>query len=191
MTRRVALLPLLAMLHLALLVVVLDGAVVAAPVPDQRSIASYAVPSAITLPVEPRLTEISVPLEVAAPSFESAGSGADSSGPDQCALTETIRTALVDDAALRPALAFIPLSARTVANALMIWDSKWSTLPPRQGGVGLTRIRRIVIASVRAAPVACQSEPLTGPRLIIVPDGTGMIVLAFGSGNWAWSQVAA
>ena len=192
MKRRVVLLPVLALLHAAVLVVVIAGAVVAAPTPEPASISSYAVAVPTVAPVEPAMTEISVPLAVAAPDIAVAAVARAPSAEtgNDCALTETIRAALAGNGAVASVLATIPSKARTVANAVMLWDGQWASLPSQRGTADLRLIREVVTSSIQDAPTDCQQMRLTGPRLMMIPDSSGVVVLAFGSGNWSWAEVA-
>lgn len=187
MKPRFALLPLLAVAHASALLVGLDAVRSAPRAAEATAMASVQIPAPpVAVPVAaPPVTEVAFATDISAPPVDIAVTAA---GTDDCAMIESLTAALRDDPRTPAALAAVPASARTVANALMLWDGHWiaSAAP---GAV--ERLRGIIVARVRATSSACQAVPVTGPRLVIVPDAGGTIVLAFGSGNWSWAEVAA
>lgn len=186
--RQALLLPLLALAHAALIMFAVSTARDSRPAATVMAIEATAVASPILPDVEPALVEFAVPPEVAAPSFESA-SALSATGSGDCVIADQIRASLLESPMTQVALAAIPPESRTVANAIMLWDGRWTSLPGRTSVDGPTLLREIIVASIRAAPAGCQVAPNRGPRLIIVPDGAGSVVLAFGSGTWQWSEL--
>ena len=184
------LLPVLAFLHLVAISYVGWDQLGAPPPVVAATTAVIEIAAPPDVKVSPRLIEVAVVADVAAPSFEVAAAPpvAAASGGD-CSLSDAIGTALRDSPATPVAFAGIPVATRTVANALMMWDGSWAVMPADAGGAGLAQLRTIVERTVRSAPASCQSATVTGPRLIVVPDGNASIVLAFGSGTWAWSDL--
>ena len=82
----------------------------------------------------------------------------------------------------------IPRPARSVANAVMLWDGGWVESPGR-AAAGVTAIRMALIVGVRSAPPACQLQLVRGPELIILTAGGESTVLAIGSGEWRWGDL--
>ena len=150
---------------------------------------THAVPAPLVPAIDPPMFETTVSADVLPPLVVMAAAPDATIGRDGCELTDSIRAALVASPATPGALAAIPGSARTVANAVMLWDGRWLALPLKAGGNGLNQLRDIVIASIRAAPADCRAAAVSGPRLIFVPDGATTVVLAFGSGTWAWAEL--
>ena len=182
-------LPVLALLHVAAISVA-GWDLVGAPHPVVA--ATMAVVEVAAPPsdkVSPRLIEVVVEADVSPPSFEVTAAPPVAVAGGNCALTDAIGSALRDSPVTPVALAGIPVEARTVANALMMWDGHWAALPNDAGGVGLAQLRKIVEHTVASAAAGCRAAPVTGPRLIVVPEGNASIVLAFGSGTWAWSEL--
>ena len=195
MKRRYALLPVLAAAHVAVALVALAGVRSEARAPVVAAMASYAVPAPAILPVLPPMTEVAVANDIPAPEIEIAvasvrSATATGAGGD-CAVAEAVGNSLRTDPRAAAALAALPASARTVANALMLWDGRWTALAAPDAAAAVADLRAIVVASVQATPVACQVAPVTGPRLVIVSDTAGTVVLAFGSGTWTWAALAA
>lgn len=107
---------------------------------------------------------------------------------DRCALGAWLQAALQDDPAALSALASVPRSARSVANALMLWNGTWPP-PPANAGPGLAQLRAVIVAGISAAPASCQNEPINGPILISVGEQADGTVLAVGSGQWRWRDL--
>ena len=123
-----------------------------------------------------------VALSVAAASTGASG--------QTCQLTAWLQQALQADPQVQAALPAIPKPARSVANAIMLWDGGW--VDPRPNATnGVTAIRLAVIAGVRSAPAACQAQVVRGPELIILTQGADSTILAIGSGEWRWGDLLA
>lgn len=124
--------------------------------------------------------------DVAAPPFES-GIGQGTSGG--CALGETVRQALEQDAEAQTALAQIPREYRSVANAILLWNGEW--LPAeRLGGPPATgAIQKAITDVISNAPPHCRLEIEPGPVFLIVNNVSETIVLALGSGAWRWMDL--
>ena len=123
-----------------------------------------------------------VALSVAAASTGASG--------QTCQLTAWLQQALQADPQVQAALPAIPKPARSVANAIMLWDGGW--VDPRPNATnGVTAIRLAVIAGVRSAPAACRAQVVRGPELIILTQGADSTILAIGSGEWRWGDLLA
>ena len=107
-----------------------------------------------------------------------------------CDLTGPVQVALQNDASARASLLRIPQQARSVANAVKLWDGAWIGTGQLGGETIAAPIRDRIIAVVAALPGSCLHHPLQGPRLVSVSDTAGTTVLAIGSGLWAWSDLA-
>lgn len=118
---------------------------------------------------------------VAAAAGEASGSA--------CNLADWLQTALRDDARVQTALAALPVNTRSVAGAIMLWDGDW-TPAPQGGQVGIAVLRSAVLAGLAAAPPACLAETMRGPALLAIPEPRGATVLAVGSGEWRWQDLA-
>jgi hypothetical protein len=106
-----------------------------------------------------------------------------------CGLTDDVQIALQQDQSVGIAISQIPATARSVSNALLVWDGRWAMPGSIGGDAALRPIQSLVQARIRAAPAACQEEAITGPRLMVVSQDSGVVVLAFGSGVWRWDQL--
>lgn len=107
---------------------------------------------------------------------------------ESCQLTQWIQAELQADPAVTTALASIPRGARSVANAIMLWDGAW--IETRSiTATQIDPIRQAVVMGVRNAPRACVDEEMRGPLLMAVNDPHGATMLAVGSGVWKWSQL--
>ena len=187
--RRAVIAPLLIAGHLAIIAAMLLRPAVAAQPPAVAALTVTAIP-APGVPVEalppPVETDILAPVDP--PDFDIASADvAVASRP--CALAMDIAASLGRDRSVGRAVAQIPPGVRSVSNALLLWDGAWITAASIGGESVLGPIRAIVEAQVLAAPAACRNETVTGPRLLVVPDGDRQIVLAFGSGQWRWETL--
>lgn len=121
------------------------------------------------------------------PAALSVAAAASAAAGETCQLDGWLQAALQTDPAVTLALAAIPRPARSVANAIMLWDGRWVAAGPVAEAAA--PIRTALINGVMAAPEACRTEVLRGPRLLILPDSIGTTVLAVGSGEWRWGDL--
>jgi len=108
-----------------------------------------------------------------------------------CDLTAPVQSALQANPDVRARLPMIPADQRSVANAIMVWNAGWLHADDGVAKAAYAAIRETVASVVLAAPDACRSQVQSGPRLILLPGDHGQTtVLALGSGQWTWQQVA-
>lgn len=107
---------------------------------------------------------------------------------ETCQLTQWVQGALQQDPSVRAALSAIPREARSLANAIMLWDGRWVE-SRAVSALQATPIREAIVVGVLTAPAACRDETIRGPLLIAVPDRFGTTLLAVGSGVWKWSDL--
>ncbi|WP_271143539.1 hypothetical protein [Brevundimonas sp. NIBR10] len=107
-----------------------------------------------------------------------------------CAIDALLQDRYGRDEAVQAALTAIPSTARSVSNAIQLWDGDWVAPSEALAGDPLAAVRAITIAVVENAPPRCRNQPLRGPRFVIVPlrDGATMVVV-IGSGEWRWVDV--
>lgn len=106
-----------------------------------------------------------------------------------CRLDTVLQATLGQDPAVLSALARIPRRARTVANAIMLWDGRWIDPQPLGGEAALSPIRESIRSGVKAASPACQQATVKGPLLIAVMTRPDTTILAIGSGEWRWADL--
>ncbi|CAN5443820.1 hypothetical protein BH10PSE5_BH10PSE5_12060 [soil metagenome] len=128
---------------------------------------------------EPDLLNGEVAISVATAASAAAG--------QSCQLAGWLQQALQQDTGVQIALAKIPRPARSVSNALMLWDGQWVEAPAAATGIAL--IRGALRSGIQAAPETCRDEPMRGPVLITLVDDTGSTLLAVGSGEWRWADL--
>ena len=189
MRRRALVWPVVALAHAAVLGVALFGPVAAAPAPPVAALSLIAVaaPAVAPPPALPPIVESAITTPVAAPEFAVEPVAAPESAG--CELAGDIETALRQNLGVPLAVGLIPATARSVANSLILWNGQWISAGAVGGDAALLPIQRIVRDRISNAPAGCQAATIVGPRLLMVPEGNGMIVLAFGSGVWSWSQL--
>jgi hypothetical protein len=115
---------------------------------------------------------------------------ASTAGGHACDVGAWLQSALQADPSVRLALTTIPRSSRSVANAIMLWDSHW-TPQPMPAVAGVSALRSAMMVGVRSAPVECQTQLVRGPELIALTDANGTTLLAVGSGEWRWGDLLA
>ena len=142
--------------------------------------------------IEPQYIDVPVPGSELAerdplndPVALSVSTAATNTSGEVCQLSEWLQQALQADPQVQAALLGVPRPARSVANALMLWDGEWIE-PRMQAGQSVAAIRAALMAGIRAAPQACQTEPVRGPELLSLTEGAGVTILAVGSGEWRW-----
>lgn len=107
-----------------------------------------------------------------------------------CHIVAELEGDLQRDSSVRQALARVPVRARSVANAIMLWDGQWAAAEALGGEQAVGPIRNAIVSGIRRAPASCQVEQVSGPRLIAIRDAQGTTLLAVGSGVWRWSALA-
>lgn len=105
-----------------------------------------------------------------------------------CVTLDTITKALLADPPTVAAILKAPPETRSIAEAIVIWNSEWSEAAATPGGP-LEPVRVTVSQSLASIDEACLDEPVAGPRLIPIPAGEGTMFLVFGSGSWTWRQL--
>ena len=106
-----------------------------------------------------------------------------------CTTLNVVMTALVSDPAAVTAVINAPPEARSVAEAVVIWNAGWSDAA-RSLDAPLGPARTVVEQSLFTVADACLDEPVAGPRLMPVPDNRGgTMFLVIGSGNWTWREL--
>ena len=108
-----------------------------------------------------------------------------------CSVTEEVQATLRASNDVHAALDRIPRAARSVANAVLLWNGRWIDANEVGGPGAIDPIRAAVAAVVHTASADCRTAQLTGPRFMIVPSPSGTRILTFGSGDWTWAEVAA
>lgn len=106
-----------------------------------------------------------------------------------CQMVTILETVLTEDAVVTAALAEVPRKARSVANAIMLWDGDWIEPDALGEGRALPPIQAAIISIIRGAPADCHAQIVLGPRLISIPDAQGATLLALGSGAWKWEDL--
>ncbi len=151
------------------------------PLAEPNPAPELADPSLVTNP-EP-VADASPPLpDLSVTSFTLAGG-------EKCDLVPALKDALEASASVATALRLIPHQSRSVANAIMLWNGTWVDAAALGGNAAMVPIRTALVNAVGTAPPACLLETMAGPRLILISDTYGTLVLAVGSGNWHWMDL--
>lgn len=118
----------------------------------------------------------------------SVGEAASQAGARSCQLTTWLQSALQANADVQADLRTIPRPARSVANAVMIWDGGW-VAPRVEAAQGYASLRSALIRGVQAAPADCRAQLVRGPEFMTLGNGPDSFVLAVGSGEWRWGDL--
>ncbi|THD63890.1 hypothetical protein [Phenylobacterium sp.] len=105
-----------------------------------------------------------------------------------CQIGAWLQSALQADPQVQAALLTIPRPARSVSNALMLWQAGWIDAP-EPAAAGIAAIRSAVVSGLRSAPAACRDQLVRGPELLMLTSESDTTVIAFGSGEWRWSDL--
>jgi len=111
-------------------------------------------------------------------------------GADEpCDMVGGVEARMQADPAVLKALSALPPDARSVANAVMLWDGAW-TLGPSPSAA-LLALDQGLGRALNGAPPGCLDAQVLGPRLVTLRDARGATLLVIGSGEWRWSQLSA
>ncbi len=109
-------------------------------------------------------------------------------GAGNCATLDKVVQSLLADRQADAAVLSLPPEARSIADAVVIWNAGWSEAA-NTPTAPLAAARASVEQSLSQVPDPCLDEPLAGPRLVPIPAGAGTMFLVFGSGEWTWRQL--
>ena len=104
-----------------------------------------------------------------------------------CDLTAPVQAALQADPAVANAVILLPRDARSVANAVMVWNEVWFPSDESEA-TALTAVREAIVTTIDAASPRCRQAQQTGPRFLTLGD-TDATVLALGSEEWRWQDL--
>lgn len=148
----------------------------------ERPVAAAVPTDDVAVPDAPVLVMAPAPVDVAAVAAPVAGNA-------DCAPAAALQTALAADAEVKLALSAVPATDRSVADAVVIWNTNWTPLAGASNAL-LATVRDRITRTLRELPTACLAQIVNGPRLVLIEASAGMMVLAFGSGTWRWQDVA-
>ncbi len=104
-----------------------------------------------------------------------------------CSTLDKIREGILMDSVAVDAIRNAPPETRSIADAIVVWNVGWapSALTPP---APLFAVRVAVERSLTGVPDHCLDEAVTGPRLVPIPDESGLrtIFIVFGSDIWTW-----
>ncbi len=180
-------------LHAAIIALLLQQAADVEPPVPATSIAMIALEAerpAAAKPPPPSLpakvadtfvpvTELSIP--------EDSQSDAPTGASAVCSTLDKVREGILTDPVAVDALRNAPPETRSIADAVVIWNVGWAPLalaPPAP----LFTVRVAIERSLTGVPDNCLDEPVAGPRLVPIPDASGLrtIFIVLGSDIWTW-----
>ncbi len=131
----------------------------------------------------PDLAREPTPLHRPAAGLPSAGAAPPMAGAPDCRLAPAIQRVLQENPDVLGAITRLPRQARSVANAVVLWQGGWSSDQP------MPVIQSALQATIRQVAAACRDQPMRGPQFMTVSEGGGTTVLVVGSGDWTWGQL--
>jgi hypothetical protein len=145
-------------------------------------------------PLQPALqppTLASTPSTTETPSGRAEG-GSDAPGPaGDCGIFDQVQSQLRSSPKVLDALRRIPRTAKSVANAIQLWDGDWIVPRTPDGPAIMVPIEQTIVQAVAASPPKCAAAQVQGPRFILVQDGPETTIVGLGSGVWLWSSLVA
>ena len=156
---------------------------VAAPQPDAAaSDVADILPTPASADAPPVLSDADAQaLSQFQPASAQAGAG------PSCNLTSALVRDFSQNPVVQQAVAELPAGEKSVANAVQMWDGAWP-IETQSGGKAL--LRALLAREIAAAPADCLNQVNTGPVFFMVPQGAVTVVVAVGSGQWTWGQLA-
>ena len=116
---------------------------------------------------------------------------ANANGGKGCQIAAAMQASLQNSLEVKEALALIPAGSRSIANAIVLWNGQWIDAASVGGPDTFRPVARAILAGIGEASLECQAEIVHGVRFVILADARSTVVLAFGSEEWRWSDVAA
>jgi hypothetical protein len=128
--------------------------------------------------VSTRPAETLFPVELPLAAVETASSGLNG---ETCQIASAIQADLLIDETARAELGALPLDARSVANAIVLWTGAPEYVEPILPATDFLILKRL-----GTVPAQCLDIDQTGPDFVYVMVDNRTISIAIGSGKWRW-----
>ena len=151
-------------------------------IPEPDPVIPIEIPDPVN-PVEPKPI---VPTPAEAHAEQQSAKG-DPDG-EICSPLDEVTTQLVSDPLVPLAIKRVAQSDRSISEAIVMWNAEWSVAAAADEAP-LAEVRSRVVAILESLPADCLATPVTGPRLVAIPEQGFTTFLAFGSGEWTWQQL--
>jgi hypothetical protein len=112
-----------------------------------------------------------------------ATTSANGAGGGTCNMARWLEGQLRKDRHVQAALAQV-----NQGKPIVVWNGSW-VQHPGQEGAGLAAVREVLMWEIAFAPEACRSKPVRGLILLSLNDAPGGARVAFGRGEWRWSDM--
>ena len=140
------------------------------------------IPSPLLMPSPRPAAAPAAPTAAASPTPPAAQGGG-------CNIETALQARLGGDPAVLSALRSLPPEAKSVANAIQLWDGGWVTPAKLDAPELLVPVEQAIVQAVSAAPSGCAGQDVRGPRLIILSKGDDTFIISLGSGVWRWTDL--
>ena len=153
------------------------------PPPDPASSEPIQHPEDLGLPA-PRTDLEPIPVGDAPRASTPTAMAGDAAPDDPCHFAQGLQAALQSDQTALHALTLIPRDAKSLANAIMVWNGQWVAVDALDGDASFEPVRAAIVQGLGASSVECLARVNSGPLFIIVTVWPETTVLALGSGQW-------
>jgi hypothetical protein len=126
---------------------------------------------------------------VATPTVAQTAAPVSGSPGAACDIGEAVQTMLRSDPETHAAIVLIPRQERSVANAVLLWNGQWVAPAGVGGATAFATIKTSIRQIVATASPGCREQEIVGPRFMLIPAGTEMIVAVVGNASWRWSDI--
>lgn len=122
-------------------------------------------------------------VELSESDIAGATTSSNGAGGGTCNMARWLEGQLRKDAHVQAAIA-----QANQGKPIIVWNGSW-VRHPGQEGAGLAAVREVLMWEIAFAPEACRSKPVRGLILLSLNDGPGGARVAFGRGEWRWSDM--
>ncbi len=189
---RIALAAVIALGHVVALAVLLDPAKRGVPVPEPAL-------TLVSLPAEPVRPQPPLPpphdpvrIDASAPAIDmrvDTATAVPYLPTGDCEIEAAVAEALAHDTGAIAAIGALGPGSRAATGAVMLWNGAWAHAADAGDSARLATLGPVIVAAIRAAPIACQQAERIGPRLIAVAEKGRTTLFAIGSGRWRWRDL--
>ncbi len=179
--------------HICIIVLLVLASRAVQPQQNQGSMSVFAL-AASSSPPAVQIPDPVIPVEAIAMTLSPAEALAEQQSAegdpdgDICSPLDEVTSQLASDPLVPLAIRRVARSDRSISEAIVMWNEEWSEASATQNAP-LSEVRSRVMSILDGLPPDCLAVPVTGPRLIAIPEQGYTTFLAFGSGEWSWQQL--
>ncbi len=134
--------------------------------------------------------------------FEMPPAAAGSGTGHGCGMAAALVKGISENPAAMAAVAALPVSVRSDADAVMLWNGSWldtgsadvlsavPVLPDLTGLDPVTTLKTVILATLDTVPPECRGVESIGPQFLPIAEPGRTTMLVIGSGRWQWSSLS-